>query len=82
MARAWVQKNQTDGQFGRYWGSGLWRVSTADEDTALVAEARRNPFASARQLKAATNFPGQKRTIFSRFKEAGLSTTCCGKECV
>jgi len=36
-----------------------------------VAEAERNPFFSARDLKAATGFPGQKDTIISRLKAAG-----------
>ena len=34
-----------------------------------VAEAERNPFFSARDLKAATGFPGQKDTIISRLKQ-------------
>jgi hypothetical protein len=34
-------------------------ISSAAEDAALVIEARRNCFASARELKAAINFPGQ-----------------------
>jgi len=37
-----------------------------------VAEAERNPFFSARDLKAATGFPGGKSTIISRLKVAGL----------
>jgi len=37
-----------------------------------VAEAERNPFFSARDLKAATGFPGGKNTIISRLKVAGL----------
>ena len=32
----------------------------------------RNPFFSARDLKAATGFPGQKDTIISRLRAAGL----------
>jgi hypothetical protein len=67
-ARASVQKYRTDGRVGRRQGSGLWRVSSAAKDAALVAEARRNPFASARELKAATTFSGQKRTFTSRLK--------------
>ena len=42
------------------------------QDPVLVAEAQRNPFISARDLKAAIDFPGQKRTVISRLKEAGL----------
>jgi len=50
----------------------LWCVSSPAQDTALVAEAERNPFFSARDLKAATGFPGQKDTIISRLRAAGL----------
>jgi hypothetical protein len=38
----------------------------------VVAEAKRNPFASASDLQAATHFPGQKRTVIPILKEAGL----------
>jgi hypothetical protein len=57
---------------GRRKGTGLWRVSSPAQDAALVAEAERNPFFSSRDLKAATGFPGQKDTIISRLKAAGL----------
>jgi hypothetical protein len=50
----------------------LWRVYSSAQDAALVAEAQRNPFFTARDLKAATSFPGHKRTVISRLKEAGL----------
>jgi hypothetical protein len=38
----------------------------------LVAKAQGNPFTSARELKAATNFPAKKHTFILRLKEAGL----------
>ena len=53
-------------------GTGLWRVSSPAQDAALVAEAERIPFLSARNLKAATGFSGQKDTIISRLRAAGL----------
>jgi hypothetical protein len=54
-------------------GTGLWSVSSPTQDAALVAEAQRNPFANARELKAAaTNCPGQKSTVISRLTEADL----------
>ena len=71
-AREWLQKYQRDGQVGRRKGTALWRVSSPAQDAALVAEAERNPFLSARDLKSATGFPGQKDTIISRLKSAGL----------
>jgi len=63
-ARAWLQKYRRDGQVGRRRGMGLWRISSPAQDAALVAEAQRNPFISAGDLKAATGFPGQKTRLF------------------
>jgi transposase len=71
-ARAWLQKYRTAGQVGRRRGTGLWSVSSPAQDAASVAEAQRNHFANARELKTATNFPGQKSTFISRLKEAGI----------
>ena len=59
-ARELLRKYRRDGQFGRRKGTGLWRVSSPAQDAALVAEAERNPFFNARDLKAATGFPGEK----------------------
>ena len=53
-------------------GTGLWCISSPAQDAALVAEAERNPFFSARDVKAATGFPGGKNTIIARLKAAGL----------
>jgi hypothetical protein len=71
-ARAWLQKFRTAGQVGRRRGTGLWSISSPAQDAALVAEAQRNPFAYTRELKAATNFPGQKSTVISRLQETGF----------
>jgi hypothetical protein len=60
-AREWLQKYRRDGQVGRRKGTGLWRVSSPAEDAALVAEAERNPFFNAMDLKTATGFPGGKK---------------------
>ena len=73
-AREWLRKYWRDQQVGRRTRTVLWRVSSPAQDTALVAEAERNPFFSARDLKAATGFPGQKDTIISRLRAAGLRT--------
>jgi len=61
-AREWLRKYRRDQQVGRHKRTGLWRVSSPAQDTALVAEAERNPFFNAKDLKAATGFPGQKKT--------------------
>jgi transposase-like protein len=71
-ARAWLQKYRRDGKVGRRSGNWLCRVSSPAQDAALVAEAQRNPFISARLLKAATGFPGQKTMLILRLNEAGL----------
>jgi transposase-like protein len=70
--KEWLRKYRRDGQVGRRKGTGLWRVSRPALDAALVAEAERNPFSSARDLRAAIGFPGQKDTIISRLRAAGL----------
>jgi len=71
-AMEWLQKYRRDQQVGRRKGTGLWRVSSPAQDAALVAEAERNPLCSARDLEAATGFAGQKDTIISRLRAAGL----------
>ena len=63
-AREWLWKYQRDGQVGRSKGTGLWHVSSPAQDAALIAEAVRNPFLSARDLKAAAGFPGGKTRLF------------------
>jgi hypothetical protein len=72
MAKAWLQKYQMDGQTGKRQGTRLWHISNPAQNAALIAESQRNPFTSERELNAATNFPGQKRMVISRLKEAGL----------
>ena len=68
-AREWLRKYWRDQQVGRRKGTGLWCVTSQAQDAALVAEAERNPFFSARDLKVATVFPGQKDTIISRLQQ-------------
>jgi hypothetical protein len=63
-ARARLQKFGRSRQVGKRRGTGLWRVSSPAQDAALVAEAQRNPFVSARDLEAATAFPGHKPHLF------------------
>jgi len=72
-AREWLQKYRRDQQVGRRKGTVLRRVSSPAQDAALVAEAERHPFLSARDLKAAAGFPGQKDTIISILRVVGLT---------
>ena len=67
-AREWLRKYLRDQQVGRHKGTGLWHISSPAQDATLVAEAERNPFFSAGDLKAATGFPGQKDTVISRLR--------------
>jgi transposase len=63
-AIAWLQTYRSDGQVGRRRGTGLWRVSSPAQYAALVAEAQINLCVSARDLKSATGFPGQKNYAY------------------
>jgi transposase len=63
-ARAWLQKYRRDGQVGKRRGMGLWRVSSPARDVVLVAEAQKNPFISARNLKPLLAFLGKKPRLF------------------
>jgi hypothetical protein len=47
------------------------RVSTPAQDL-VSSRSSKQPFRQVKWLKAATNFPGQKRTFISRLKESGL----------
>jgi transposase-like protein len=67
--REWLRNYQRDRHVGRRKGTGLWRVSSPAQDAALVAKAERNPFFSARDLKAATGFPGQKTRSFRDLRQ-------------
>ena len=60
-ARDWLQKYRRDGQVGRRKVGGLRRVSSPAQNVALIAEAERNPFFSAIDLKVAT---GIKTPLF------------------
>jgi len=63
-AREWLWKYRRDQEVGRRKGTGLWCVSSPAQDAALVAEAERNPFFSARDLKALLAFLGKKTRLF------------------
>lgn len=62
-----------DGQVGRCQGTGLWREFSPAQEAASVAEAQRNPLASARSLKLLSTFLGGNFWLFSRLQETDLS---------
>jgi transposase len=79
-ARAWLQKYQRDGQVGRRRVTGIWRVSSRAQDATLVIEAQKNPCVSARDLKAATGFLGQRKHSYFETKWSGPQGTAhCGE---
>jgi hypothetical protein len=49
-ARVWLWKYDMNVQVGRCQVPGLWYISNPAHDVAVVAEAQRNPFISARLL--------------------------------
>lgn len=71
-ARRWWQQYQIQGDVRRRPGSGGLRVSTPQQDAALVDEARTDPFQTSSQLVAALQFPGCSRTARRRLREVGL----------
>jgi len=68
-AREWLRKYRRDQQVGRHKGTGLWRVSSAAQDAALVAKAERKPFFSARILKLLLAFLGKKTRLFQDLEQ-------------
>ena len=68
-ARRWVRLSR-EGIEHRRASSGRRRVSTDEQDIALIAEADRNPFQSASSIKANAQFPGSSRTVIRRLRTA------------
>jgi len=64
------------GRMGKLEGlrrTGILRVSSPVQDAELVAETQRNPFFSAKDTKADTGFPGQKKKWLFRDLRKQLS---------
>ncbi|KAH0814939.1 hypothetical protein GEV33_007852 [Tenebrio molitor] len=61
-----IQKYRQRGTVERQPGSGRHRISTIEEDEALVNTVRLNPFTTAVNAVAVTNFPGCVRTALER----------------
>ncbi|PSN48472.1 hypothetical protein C0J52_11716 [Blattella germanica] len=62
-AQCWARRYRNFVQVGRRPGSGRSRVSTREQDEALE-----DSFRSARDLKAASGFPGCPRTVTNRLR--------------
>ena len=68
----WVKQYRESHNLGRRPGSDRRRVSTREEDAALVAEIERDPFQSSVDLIHAVNFLGCPQTARNRLKEVGI----------
>lgn len=68
ISRKW----ETEHSVERTPGSARPRISTAEEDEALVTFIRENPFKTSPEAKQETNFPGTARTARRRLKAADL----------
>jgi hypothetical protein len=57
-------------------GNKLQRICRAAQNAPLVAEAQRNPFIRAGELRAATNFLGKKLSLFRDLKKLVRGKSC------
>lgn len=71
-AYTWWRKYLETGSLERKVGTGLVKVSTPEQDQALVDTCRQNPFMASRQLQITTQFPGSCRTVRRRLRAEGL----------
>lgn len=66
--RRWIQ----DQTLNRKEGSGRPKISTADEDRALLLELEQNPFLNAKEARILSRFPGRKTTTWQRLQDYPL----------
>ena len=59
---------------------GIGRISTEEEDIALVNNIRQHPFNTAVKAREETRFPGSTRTAQRRLKEAGLKNCVAARK--
>lgn len=61
-----------DQSLERKVGSGRPKISTAEEDQALLQELLANPFQNAREARVLSGFPGGKTTTWRRIQDSPL----------
>ena len=66
--QGWARRYRNFGEVGRRPGSGRPRVSTREQDEALGRAVLEDSSHSARDLKAASGFPGCPRTVTNRLR--------------
>lgn len=74
------RKLEETGTISRKQGTGRQRVSSREEDVHLVEALREDPFKTAVQAKAATNFSGSVRTARRRIAETELRNRCAANK--
>ncbi|KAJ3615685.1 hypothetical protein MTP99_006731 [Tenebrio molitor] len=68
------QRWQEHGHFARKAGAGRPKVSTAEQDQALLNRLRENPFEPSTQAASVTNFPGSQSTVCRRIQNSELAS--------
>lgn len=84
LAKSTVQRVKSrwehDETIARQQGSGRRKISTVEEDEALLNHFRENPFDVAREAILATNFPGSRATVHRRIKHSDLRNRSSAKK--
>ncbi|PSN40039.1 hypothetical protein C0J52_22491 [Blattella germanica] len=78
--RPCINSSQFSREGHRRPGSGRRRVSTPEQNAALVAEAVRNPFQSISAITTNSQFPGSTRTALRRLKDEKLFARIAAKK--
>lgn len=71
VKRRWEE----NGSIQRQVGSGRRRISTVEQDEALINHLRINPHDSARDAAIVSNFPGSSSTVCRRIKYSELKNS-------
>lgn len=64
----WIEQHTTR----RKQGTGLTKISSEQQDEALVNHLRQNPFTTCAQASAASMFPGSRQTAQRRIRKSNL----------
>ncbi|KAJ4448315.1 hypothetical protein ANN_10330 [Periplaneta americana] len=81
VAECELFRNISEGGVHRYQNSGevenrpipgRQRISSLEEDALLFETDRQDPFRTANEIRAASNFPGSSQTVISRLRNRGI----------
>lgn len=71
-AARWVHRYQNLGEVENRPIPGRPRISSLEEDALLFETVRQDPFLTANEIRAASNFPGSSQTVISRLRNRGI----------